>query len=148
MHPLPKFKDSQTCQGPPSLQQFNIPHRHFDLIHVDIVGPPPRLTVSPTYLQSLTVSHAGRKPFPSMTSLAPPVLKHTCITLDCPFGIPMDLSFDRGTQFTSQQWTSIAQLLGIQLHHTTTYHPQSNGLVERFHRHLKAALRARLSSPN
>ena len=60
----------------------------------------------------------------------------------------MDLSSDRGTQFTLQLWTSIAQLLGIQLHHTTAYHPQSNGLVERFHRHLKAALRARLSSPN
>ena len=64
------------------------------------------------------------------------------------FGIPMDLSSDRGTQFTSQLWTSIAQLFGIQLHHTTAYHPQSNGLVEMFHRHLKASLRARLTGPN
>ena len=64
------------------------------------------------------------------------------------FGVPIDLSSDRGAQFTSQLWTSIAQLLGIELHHTTAYHPQSNGLVERFHRHLKAALRARLTGPN
>ena len=27
------------------------------------------------------------------------------------------------------------------------YHPQANGLVERFHRHLKSALRARLKGP-
>ena len=64
------------------------------------------------------------------------------------FGIPIDMSSDRGPQFTSQLWTSIAQLLGIQLHHTTAYHPQSNGLVERFHRHLKSALRARLTGPS
>ena len=64
------------------------------------------------------------------------------------FGLPMDISSDRGPQFTSQLWSSLAQLLGTQLHHTTAYHPQSNGLVERFHRHLKSALRARLSGPN
>ena len=39
-------------------------------------------------------------------------------------------------------------MLGTQVHHTTAYHPQSNGLVERFHRHLKSALRARLTGPN
>ena len=39
-------------------------------------------------------------------------------------------------------------MLGTRLHHTTAYHPQSNGLIERFHWHLKSALRARLSGPN
>ena len=64
------------------------------------------------------------------------------------FGIPIDMSSDRGPQFTSQLWKSITQLLGTQLHHTTAYHPQSNGLVERFHRHLESALRACLTGPN
>ena len=64
------------------------------------------------------------------------------------FGIPLDILSDRGPQFTSQLWTSISRLLGTQLCHTTAYHPQSNGLVERFHRHLKSALRARLTGPN
>ena len=64
------------------------------------------------------------------------------------FGVPLDMSSDRGSQFTSHLWASISQLLGTELHHTTAYHPQSNGLVERFHRHLKSALRARLTGPN
>ena len=34
--------------------------------------------------------------------------------------------------------------LGYTLHHTTTYHPQANGMIERFHRNLKEALKARL----
>ena len=38
--------------------------------------------------------------------------------------------------------------LGTQVHRTTAYHPQANGLCERFHRSLKAALRAALSDGN
>jgi len=37
----------------------------------------------------------------------------------------------------------VCSLLSIQHTQTTAYHPQSNGLVERFHRRLKDALRAR-----
>ena len=64
------------------------------------------------------------------------------------FGLPSHLTSDRGPQFTSDLWSSVAQLLGTQLHRTTAYHPQANGLVERFHRHMKAALRARLNGPD
>ena len=64
------------------------------------------------------------------------------------FGVSQDISSDRGPQFTSPLWISVSQLLGVQLHHTTPYHPQSNGLVERFHRHLKAALPPRLTGPS
>ena len=64
------------------------------------------------------------------------------------FGVPAHISLDRESQFTSQLWSEVAQLLGIQLHRTTAYHPQINGLVERFHRHLKSSLRARLRDPH
>ncbi|GFR69543.1 Pol polyprotein [Elysia marginata] len=64
------------------------------------------------------------------------------------FGVSLDMSSDRGSQFTSSLWNEITHQLGIKLHRTTAYHPQSNGLVERFHQTLKAALKADLQGPN
>jgi transposase InsO family protein len=42
----------------------------------------------------------------------------------------------------SALWAGLCSLLNIQHSPTTAYHPQSNGLVERFHRWLKDALRS------
>ena len=56
------------------------------------------------------------------------------------FGVPRTITSDRGAQFESELWNSLMTLLG-----TTAYHPQSNGLVERFHRHLKGGLKALLA---
>ena len=39
-------------------------------------------------------------------------------------------------------WKELNRLLGIKNVTTTAYHPQANGMVERFHRQLKASLMA------
>uniref|UniRef100_A0AAV2JU37 Integrase catalytic domain-containing protein n=1 Tax=Knipowitschia caucasica TaxID=637954 RepID=A0AAV2JU37_KNICA len=61
------------------------------------------------------------------------------------FGTPSDLSSDRGPQFTSELWTAFAEGLGVKVHRTTAFNPQSNGLCERFHQDMKAALKASLT---
>ena len=61
------------------------------------------------------------------------------------FGVPAVLTSDRGAQFTSGFWAELCRLLGADHNTTTAYRPQANGLVERFHRRLKEALRARLA---
>ena len=46
-------------------------------------------------------------------------------------------------------WRKTAALLGTATNPTTSYNPQSNGMVERMHRTMKAALKAKLESePN
>ncbi len=52
------------------------------------------------------------------------------------------------SQFTSAIWDALCQQLGIQHQPTTAFHPQANGMVERCHRRLKDALRARLAGPD
>ena len=61
------------------------------------------------------------------------------------FGVPRTITSDLRPQFESELWNSLMALLGTTRLQTTAYHPQSNGLVERFHRHLKGGLKARLA---
>jgi hypothetical protein len=61
------------------------------------------------------------------------------------FGVPSILTSDPGRQFTFTLWEGLTKLLGIKHVQTTAYLPQSNGMVERTHGQLKAALRARLA---
>lgn len=53
------------------------------------------------------------------------------------FGIPEKIITDQGRKFESQLFTAFNNTLGIHRSHTTPYHPQANGKIERFHRALK-----------
>jgi hypothetical protein len=63
------------------------------------------------------------------------------------FGMPTTVTTDRGAQLTSTLWTATCTSLGIKHILTTSYYPQSNGMVERMHRQLKDALCARGAGP-
>ena len=52
------------------------------------------------------------------------------------FGVPDVLHTDQGRNFESTMIKEVCQLLGIVKTRTTPYHPQSDGLVERFNRTL------------
>ena len=64
------------------------------------------------------------------------------------FGVPADILIDRDPQFTAHLWDKLVHLLGVRLYRTCAYHPQANGLVERFHRYLKSSLMTRLKDSN
>ena len=59
------------------------------------------------------------------------------------FGVSSTLTSDRGAQSTSSVWAGVCRVLGISASQTTSFHPQSNGMIERFHCSLKSSLRAR-----
>ena len=61
------------------------------------------------------------------------------------FVVPSVLTLDRGAQFTSSNWTRVCSSLRISLSTTTSFHPQSNTILKRFHRSLKTVLCARLA---
>jgi transposase InsO family protein len=62
------------------------------------------------------------------------------------FRVPETITSDRGPQFTSNLWFNLCEMLHISHRQTTAYHPELNGAVERLHRRLKDALRARAAA--
>ncbi|CAM8999441.1 unnamed protein product [Rhodiola kirilowii] len=57
-------------------------------------------------------------------------------------GVPISIISNRGTQFTSRFWRSVQEVLGIQLHLSTAFHPQTDGQIERTIQTLEDMLRA------
>ncbi len=55
-------------------------------------------------------------------------------------GVPEEILTDQGTNFTSQLLTELYSMLHVRPIRTTPYHPQTDGLVERFNQTLKSML--------
>ena len=130
------------------LETFSVPEKRFSHIHVDLVGPlPPSLGF--THLFTVIDRHTRwPEAVPLKDTSATECARELISIWVSRFGVPLHMTSDRGVQFTSAVWKPMSQSIGIQIHHTTSYHPQSNGLVERFHRSLKTSLKARLKGPN
>ena len=58
----------------------------------------------------------------------------------CRFSPPEQLHSDQGRQFESELLAEMCSLLKVRKSHTTPYHPQGNGMVERFNRTLLSML--------
>ena len=124
------------------LATFSNPDSRFDIIHLDLVEPlPPSkgfsylLTIIDRFTQWLEAI-----PIPDMTATT--VARAFITGWVSRFGIPSSITIDRGRQFESSLWAKLMHSLGTVRLRTTAYHPIANGLVERFNRQLKAALRA------
>ena len=59
------------------------------------------------------------------------------------FGVPEALLSDRGSNLLSSLMLDVCELLDIEKLNTTSYHPECDGMVERFNRSLKTMLRKR-----
>ncbi|GBM97987.1 Pro-Pol polyprotein [Araneus ventricosus] len=123
---------------------FPLPSARFSHVHIDVVGP-----LSPvrgmTYLLTC-VDRFTRWPeaFPIPDQSADTIARTFLFGWISRFGVPEKVTSDRGTNFQSNLFSSLSKFLGVEQTRTTAYHPQSNGAVERFHRHLKSALMAHL----
>ena len=69
--------------------------------------------------------------FPTKDQTAPTVTK-LLVEIISRHGVPSELLSDRGSSFLSGLMEEIYSAMGIHKVNTTAYHPQTNGLVERF----------------
>ena len=123
-----------------------VPSSRFEHVHVDMVGPFPLDQQNRYILTMMDRTTRWPEAVAMPDSTTDSILQAFLATWVARFGIPRIVTSDRGAQFTSKAWTGALAKLGISSSTTTAYHPQSNGLVERFHCSLKNALRCTVTS--
>ncbi|KAA8496244.1 Transposon Ty3-I Gag-Pol polyprotein [Porphyridium purpureum] len=124
-----------------------IPVRRFEIVAMDI------LTVSPTsadgnkkilVMIDLFTRYVACVPLKdeSIDSVANAFLEGWVFR----FGAPERLLSDRGVTFLSEVIESICASMGIRRIYTSPYHPEGNGMVERFNRTIMSEIRARITT--
>ncbi|BHF84402.1 hypothetical protein SprV_0902755300 [Sparganum proliferum] len=121
---------------------FPSPDARFSHVHLDVVGPLPPSNGF-TYLLTCVDRYtrwAESIPLPNVQ--AETIVKAFVSRWVAMFGAPSTVTTDRGAQFESALFQTLLNFIGCTRIRTTAYHPAANGMVERFHRQLKTALRA------
>lgn len=122
-------------------QSIQTPTERFAHVHIDLVGPLPS---SEGFQHCLTcIDRFTRWPeaIPIIDTKAETVAKAFYLNWISRFGIPTQLTTDQGVQFESELFFELNKLLGTQRFRTTPYHPQANGIIERWHRTFKNAIK-------
>ena len=122
------------------MKQFNV-GEPMERIAIDIMGPLPvtqngdkYIMVVADYFTKWTEAYA----IPDQTAeTVAAVLVEEFI---CRFGTPVQIHTDQGRNFESNLFREVCRLLDIDKTRTTPFHPQSDGMVERFNRTLQAML--------
>lgn len=118
------------------------PSDKFEHLHIDIVGP---LKISHGYRYLCTFIDRGSRwteAIPLQEIKAEIIARAAFDTWISRYGVPLELTSDRGSQFTSDVFEKLCKLLGANHMKTAAYNPKANGIVERWHSRLKTALKS------
>ena len=113
----------------------------FQRVATDIVGPLPKTPSGNRYIL-VVVDYATRYPEAvAMKSTDAETVAQELVKIFARLGIPDELLTDQGSNFVSELLNQLSSLLRIRRIKTSPYHPQTDGLVERFNGTLKRMLR-------
>lgn len=119
---------------------FVMPESRFNHVHIDIVGS---LPYSDGYAYILTmIDRFSRWPeaIPLKNIEAITICRAFVDGWISRFGTLETVTTDQGRQFESRIFSALLRMNGCERIRTTPYHPESNGIIERWHRTLKSAL--------
>nr|VZI04021.1 unnamed protein product [Spirometra erinaceieuropaei] len=121
---------------------FPSPDARFSHVHLDVIGPLPPSNGFPYLLTCVDRYTRWAEAIPLPNVQAETIVKAFVSRWVAIFGAPSMITTDRGAQFEPTLFQTLLNFLGCTRIRTTAYHPAANGMVERFHRQLKTALRA------
>lgn len=111
------------------------------IVAVDILGPLPKSDKGNQYVlvaMDYFTRWAEAYAIPNQEAIT--VANKISDEMFCRFSVPEQLHSDQGRQFESELVQEVCKLFQIRKTRTTPYHPQGDGLVERFNRTLLSML--------
>lgn len=118
---------------------IDVPDNRFDHVHLDIIELPP---VNGLRYCLTMIDRFTRWPVavPLANIEADTVATAFFAHWIAQFGTPLKITTDQGAQFESRLFAALSKMVGATKIRTTPYRPQSNGIIERWHRTVKTAL--------
>ena len=107
-------------------EKFLVPERRFGHLHVDLVGPLPQ-SEGHAYIFTMVDRWSRWPEAVPVPDISTSLCANALIRV-AGFGVPTNLTSDRGTQFTSALWSELSKTLSIKNINTTAYHPQTKPL--------------------
>ena len=137
-----RCQKTNTRKAPPApLIPLPIIAEPFRRIAMDIVGPLPRSRLGNRFILVIC-DYATRYPEAiPLRSIDAVHVAEELIKVFARVGVPEEILTDQGSNFTSQLLAELYRLLHVHPIRTSPYHPQTDGLVERFNQTLKNMLR-------
>ena len=109
------------------------PSAPFEVWGIDLVGPFPRDRRGRQYLLTCVDHLTGwAEAIPIASKKAETVQEAFMDHIVARYGLPQVLLSDNGGEFTSTAFENWLREYGVDHHLTSPYHPQSNGMTERF----------------
>lgn len=113
----------------------------FEEVLVDCVGPLPKTKAGNQYLCTIMCRATRFPEAVPLRNIKAPVILKTLIKFFSIFGLPKVIQTDQGSNFLSRVFNQTLKSLSIAHRVSSSYHPESQGAIERFHQTLKAMLR-------
>nr|AHN53418.1 pol polyprotein [Nuttalliella namaqua] len=145
----PACQKRKPCPSPPAgqLQPLEPPRQPFERVGIDLFGPLPKSRSGNCWV-IVVIDHLTRYvitgPLPSST--AADVAQFFIHQVLLRHGAPRVMISDRGRQFLSELLKEVLAACSVTHRFTSPYHPQTNGLTERFNHTLADMLSFYISS--
>ena len=141
---MPKLGRQRKRVAP--LQLLPVISEPFHRIAMDFTGPLPRTKGGKCYI-IVAMDYATK--WPEAKAVTSPTSKAAADLIENitnRFGVPVEILTDGGAHFVGTMMRQLYKQLRIHKITTTPYHPQTDGMVERFNATLKSMLRKSLSA--